>query len=557
MLVWLLAMVLCAGMDTDSTKNVRVPVFSGKQEDFQIWWMRFMAFATIMGFSAVLTTTKHAAVPADQVEDAADTADGKKARKWNLTAMYNITLAFTTEALMGLVFKSQTPEWPSGLAHLVVQGLFNKFRPQDNVSKIEVRRQLAAMKLKDKEDPAKLFERAGKIANQSTGTNKVSDEDMLACVMSAFTDKCHPVITSLAITKGDALTINDLEVTTKAFFRINVASKESANESTDNGSNSGQEYVLSNVNRGGGGNRGGRGGRGRGYSGRGRGNGGRKRCYLCNNEGHLKRDCWELEENANKRPNNWVSKLNGGFGNQTNRGNNSRECSIVSAQNWKCDFIMCTVTRQVFPDNLGLFDDPNIFVADSAATQHVSKTLLAMTKVRKAGSECDSITANSTVAHAENHGAMNMIICDNQGTELRPMGVEQIVHSPDAPFNLISIGRMARLGWSFEGNQDYFHLYDSKGNELIFDIVINTPKGMLWAAYMKRVKPTETGLVVAATKAIKETRMNVKKAHGLLGHLNEDATRKSALHLGWTITRGLLKTCEPCSIAKARQKNLP
>ena len=120
MFVWLLAMVLCIGMDTDSTKNVQVPVFSGKQEDFQIWWIRFMAFATIMGFSAVLTTTQHAAVPAAQVEDAGDSEANKKARKWNLTAMHNITLAFTTEALMGLVFKSQTPEWPSGLAHLAL-----------------------------------------------------------------------------------------------------------------------------------------------------------------------------------------------------------------------------------------------------------------------------------------------------------------------------------------------------------------------------------------------------------------------------------------------------
>ncbi len=50
---------------------------------------------------------------------------------------------------------------------------------------------------------------------------------------------------------------------------------------------------------------------------------------------------------------------------------------------------------------------------------------------------------------------------------------------------------------------------------------------------------------------------NIKKAHELLGHNNENDTRQMASCLGWTITRGPLGVCESCANAKARQKNVP
>jgi hypothetical protein len=57
-----------------------------------------------------------------------------------------------------------------------------------------------------------------------------------------------------------------------------------------------------------------------------------------------------------------------------------------------------------------------------------------------------------------------------------------------------------------------------------------------------------------ATPAVPTT-MNIEKAHRLLGHQSEDATRKTAKHLGWNITSGTVQTCLPCTIGKAKQKN--
>jgi hypothetical protein len=43
----------------------------------------------------------------------------------------------------------------------------------------------------------------------------------------------------------------------------------------------------------------------------------------------------------------------------------------------------------------------------------------------------------------------------------------------------------------------------------------------------------------------------------MLGHINEKPVQKIALALGWELTRGTLGVCEPCTEAKAKQKNLP
>ena len=52
------------------------------------------------------------------------------------------------------------------------------------------------------------------------------------------------------------------------------------------------------------------------------------------------------------------------------------------------------------------------------------------------------------------------------------------------------------------------------------------------------------------------TKMNIQKAHGLLGHGDEESTRKTAQKLGWILTRGTLKLCLYCAKAKAKQKNV-
>jgi hypothetical protein len=135
---------------------------------------------------------------------------------------------------------------------------------------------------------------------------------------------------------------------------------------------------------------------------------------------------------------------------------------------------------------------------------------------------------------------------------------------PKAKYNLFSITKLQNDGWTLGGNADAIWL--TKGDiEIKFDIKIPTPKGVLYAMYHQRnteiAAPTtatpNAGTATIAAVVPTPKRMSVQKAHDMLGHINEKAVRKTAIALGWELTCGTLGVCEPCTEAKAKQKNRP
>jgi hypothetical protein len=125
------------------TKTVRLPVFGGAHKGFQVWWIRFMAFAAVykipkalkIGGETVMPVTENTVI--DLTNDAGR-AQAAAVRR-NAIAMANLTVASTTEATIRIVYKAMSVEWPSGLAHLVVAALFKKCQPQDLITKLELR----------------------------------------------------------------------------------------------------------------------------------------------------------------------------------------------------------------------------------------------------------------------------------------------------------------------------------------------------------------------------------------------------------------------------------
>jgi hypothetical protein len=104
-----------------------------------------------------------------------------------------------------------------------------------------------------------------------------------------------------------------------------------------------------------------------------------------------------------------------------------------------------------------------------------------------------------------------------------------------------------------------------KGEQVIkFDIRVEMPKGVLWCAYIKRNEP-ESEIAVESSdlksnnqpaeskKGLKSAiKMNIERSLAILGHSNEDTTQKMAAALNMQITKGSLKTCEPCAVEKVR-----
>ena len=126
-------------MQSSSKKSVKLPMFDGMPKNFQIWWMRLIAYAIIFKFNKVISKdVPDPDMPQSEVEvlDESNDAHKKKivVKNHNAVAMANLLMPFTSEGTMGLVYKAMSTDWPNGLAQLVVKGLFKKYQPQDTVN---------------------------------------------------------------------------------------------------------------------------------------------------------------------------------------------------------------------------------------------------------------------------------------------------------------------------------------------------------------------------------------------------------------------------------------
>jgi hypothetical protein len=124
--------------------------------------------------------------------------------------------------------------------------------------------------------------------------------------------------------------------------------------------------------------------------------------------------------------------------------------------------------------------------------------------------------------------------------------VTDVALTKGSPFNLFSLTKAMQQGWILAGDNTNGFTHTKGKDVLKFDIPIVTPKGAVYAMYMRRTE-------VAASSV--STTMKIDIAHRLLGHQSEDATRKTAKCLEWNTRSGALQPCLPCTIGKAKQKN--
>ena len=63
---------------TNGVSTLKVPVYSGKKEDFQMWWFQFIAHATMHGYAELMVPNKHSNLPDALAEGQSDTEAQKK-----------------------------------------------------------------------------------------------------------------------------------------------------------------------------------------------------------------------------------------------------------------------------------------------------------------------------------------------------------------------------------------------------------------------------------------------------------------------------------------------
>ena len=159
-------------------KSVVLPTFSGKDEDFQVWWTKFKAFATAKNVIEALMSRKADLPPTQGTAlDESVTADVPKikARTRNSLAMAYLLSAFKSQADISIAYKVMDDDWPGGLAYKVVEKLVEIYQPTDDVTEVELYNKLLQVKMKKKEDPKVLFEQIATIQNwYNTSTKKIA-----------------------------------------------------------------------------------------------------------------------------------------------------------------------------------------------------------------------------------------------------------------------------------------------------------------------------------------------------------------------------------------------
>jgi gag-polypeptide of LTR copia-type/Zinc knuckle len=318
--------------DSASKKGVKLPSFDGDSKKFQLWWTRFCAYATVYKFRQALAENGDSELQATEGEEPDEsTAVGKKmiaAKKRNEVAMVSFTMAFTTEVVMGLVYKASTTAWPSGLAKIVVQGLLKKYRPLDIVSLVELRQRMNKVTMKKGADPSTLFEQLSAIENQFSVPGTPMDEShMIAVILDAATDEYQAVISTERRIRGDKMSVMDLEVAMSEHYRqlsrVSGGKKQQANS----GGDSEHEVVLAGF----GGvcyhcNKPGHkankcpektdstGGNNKKNAEANKGGKFQGKCNNCGKVGHREVDCWEKEGNKAKRPTGYKTAKERGTG---------------------------------------------------------------------------------------------------------------------------------------------------------------------------------------------------------------------------------------------------
>ena len=471
-------------------------------------------------------------------------------------AMAALTIAFTSESLMGMVYKAQDDLWPSGKAHLVMEALMEQYEPKDRISRVEMRTRLNNVKLSAGENPKAMFEQLAAIDNAYKNREQhVEEDDMVAVVLGQAPKMYTTVLTTEQRIRGDNLKLKDLELAMNAQWRISGAGVN-ANED-DNGTElglssftgtcykckkSGHKAYQCKAGGSGSSNQDGR--NKKSFNGK---------CNNCGKKGHKKVDCWDMEENRSKRPQGYQ------VGNNGNNAGSSQEHAAASVSSNNVEFLLVSGGQMTFPDSPRFLKDPCVWIADSGATTHSTPHADHVALKKKAGAGSSLTMGNGVGENVTGFGDIQGTVCDKSGNKVSKTKLTDVSICPQSAYNLFSLTRMVEQGWIMSGDKNGISIKKGK-SKVLFDIKISTPKGALYCMYLKPDVEVAAAMVAGSgtvSGGPKKSPMSIDVAHELLGHTDERRTRETAKHLGWELKEGKMKPCGACTAGKAKQKSVP
>jgi hypothetical protein len=153
----------------------------------------------------------------------------------------------------------------------------------------------------------------------------------------------------------------------------------------------------------------------------------------------------------------------------------------------RIELLLSSVDEAPHQQNIHL--KPNIWIADTAATVHMSPFDNGMVNMKKV---CSAITVgNGEKMKVDRIGDIPCEICDQNGKALNIALLTDVTVTKTSPYNLFSITKMMELGWTLGGDVGS-GIKMTKGNQVLkFDIPIKTTKGVVYAMCINRITASQ------------------------------------------------------------------
>ena len=108
--------------------------------------------------------------------------------------------------------------------------------------------------------------------------------------------------------------------------------------------------------------------------------------------------------------------------------------------------------KQGFYDNHKLLSQPSIWIGNTAATMDMTPHTKGMVGMKKSAKTLSIVMGNKQVKNLVDISNIPGIVCDNQGNQVLPVKMTNVALIPDCAFNLFSISKRLKQGWSLGGD---------------------------------------------------------------------------------------------------------
>ena len=523
-------------------KTLKLPRFSGKQEDWQIWSERFLIRAKRKGYKDLLTEKVKIPTDSETSTDARIADELDELRELNELAFEEIEMGMDTDKKTGRVAfdyvrLSKTNDNTEGNCKLAWDRLKMKFESKQAPTRLMLRKEFYNKKLNSiDEDPDEWITELEdlRLRMQAAGSS-ISDMDLIEHILNNLPSEYNIVVKVMEnrLNVADDLSIMEvrnelcLEFAKHKFGNTDIKEdsalyaggfKGTCNKCgkmghkarfCKSGDNSNKDKDWKK----------------------------KIECYNCHKKGHFAKECRSPKSNTTERASKSTDKKK--------RKKKKKSRRDEESDSESSDSEMSLVIRDV---SLIAKESDDIWIGDSGASGHMVNTDKNLFECKKINEEI--VIANDETIRATKIGKLKVEVDSKEGK--KTLILDQVRYVPGlGKYNLLSITKAISKGYNLSNEKNVIILKKNK-SEIRFDTIMKTRTGHVVGTKLRQINPEKAMTSVTSDG---KKKVDVNEFHKKIGHLSQKTMEKVAALHKIKLT-GSFQVCRACAEAKARQKNL-